>query len=118
MNNREHLATLAARLALEAKEQQSPVKTARDALALVRIGRSAATLATRYCNGEGHWEGGRWVWTEEDDKRCDRRRDAMHKKAQAIADDYGARVELGGDPRGYVLKLHFGDAKGEGFGVA
>jgi hypothetical protein len=105
-NDREHLATLAAMLAMNATKQASPIAVARDALALIRIGRQAATLSVRQCNGEGHWEGGRWHWDDADEARAEKRRATMRKNAQKIADDYGATIELGGDPRGYVLRLH------------
>jgi|SRR4051812_21773207 hypothetical protein len=121
-NDREHLATLAALLAMNMAKEASPIAVARDAIALIRIGKQANTLATRQCNGEGHWENGRWNWDDSDEARAEKRRATMRKNAQKIADDYGATVELGGDPRGYVLRLHLPshvrNGFGDGWGVA
>lgn len=123
MNDREHLATLAALLAMNAAKAASPIAVARDALALLRIGRQASTLAVRQCNGEGHWADGRWNWNDADDARAEKHRTTIRKNAQKIADDYGATIELGGDPRGYVLRLHLASKASntftsDGWGVA
>jgi hypothetical protein len=91
-------------------------------MALIRIGKQAHTLAVRECNGEGHWQDGRWHWDDNDTERAGRRRDKMYARAQKIAKDYGAKVSIGGDPRGYVLRLHLPshirNGFGDGWGVA
>jgi hypothetical protein len=121
MNDREHLATLVATLAIEAIEKNA-VHIADDALLLLRIGKQANTLAVRRCNGEGHWEGGRWHWDDADEARADRKQYKLHEKAQAIAARYNATTEIGGDPRGCVLRIFFKSGVrngwGEGYGVA
>lgn len=121
MNDREHLATLVATLAIEAIDKNA-VHIADDALALRRIGKSAHNLSVRACNGEGHWEAGRWQWDDADEARADRKRAKMLEKAQAIADRYNATATIEGDPRGYVMRLHFKSGArngwGEGYGVA
>lgn len=119
-----HAATLAALLMIESGSAKAkrhardrgrttpphPEVVAADALALLRIGKGVARWAVRACNGEGerYWQDGkRWAW------RWDDTHDAAHAKADAkalaklhaIADHYGATVKLGGDPRGYVVKL-------------
>lgn len=119
-NDREHLATLAALLAIEAQPGARPHLIARDALELLRIGRATATQAVRQCNGEGR-DG---PWNDADEARHEKRRATWRAKAEAIAVQYGAKVELGGDPRGYVLRLIFPEKKGhkngwgDGWGVA
>lgn len=105
-NDREHLATLAALLAMNAPHPNATA-AARDAMALLRIGSSLHTLAVRECNGEGHWENGGWHWDDNDTARADRKRTNLAAKARKIADDYGCKVAVGGDPRGYVLRMHF-----------
>lgn len=88
-----------------------PEVVAADALALIKIGRGVARWAVRACNGEGRervqYPGGQWgnKWDEADDAAKDKANDRARVKLQAIADRYGAKVKLGGDPRGYVVKL-------------
>lgn len=100
-----------------------PETVAADALALIRIGKGVARWAVRACNGEGerYWQDGkRLAW------RWDDTHDAAHAKAdakalaklQAIADRYGATVKLGGDPRGYVVKLHLANGRHNTWGGA
>ena len=146
----EHVATLAALLVDETHFLQSipafredyfqrtnerfatvpPHVAARDALALIRIGKGVARWALRYCNGEGHrvaiprnglqsWS---WDWGADDDAAKEKADVRALKKAQAIADRYGATVKLGGDPRGYVFRLMLNSKRsnsfaGEGWGV-
>jgi hypothetical protein len=110
-----------------------PHVVAADALALLRIGASVARWAVRACNGEGHHtfmpagpynQTARtvWAWDAEDDAAKDRADARALKRASDIAARYGATVEIGGDPRGYVLRLHLASGRkncwGEGWGVA
>lgn len=140
-----HLATLAAVLMAEAFREhvsirdralRHPETVAADALALIRIGRGVARWAVRACNGEGHrvWgfrhgESTRsapgWAWDESDDAAKDKADARALAKLQAIADRYGATVKLGGDPRGYVVKLILASGRhntwggaSDGWGVA
>lgn len=140
-----HLATLAAVLMAEAWDGHCPAyqgtdkyapkphaeSVAADALALIRVGRGVARWAVRACNGEGHWHydeptrRGGWRWDETDDKAKDKADDRARAKLQAIADRYGATVKLGGDPRGYVVKLILASGRhntwggaADGWGVA
>ena len=88
-----------------------PETVAADALALIKIGAGVARWAVKACNGEGTWKpyasggGGGWHWGEEHDTAKDKADARALAKLQAIADRYGAKVKLGGDPRGYVVKL-------------
>lgn len=88
-----------------------PHVAARDALALIKIGAGVARWAVRECNGHGrqvwHQPSGRWLWTwGEDDALKHRLADQRaEKKANEIAARYGATVKIGGDPRGYTLRL-------------
>jgi hypothetical protein len=96
-----------------------------DALALMRIGASVERWAVKACNGVERWEGGRWVgsWTEADEKAKERADARALAKAQVIGDRYGATVKIGGDPRGYTLRLMMksnatNSSAGDGWGVA
>lgn len=118
-----HAATLAAVLMGEARDGHHlnpaapkqmvphPETVAADALALIRIGKGVARWAVRACNGEGTWKpyasggGSGWHWGDDDDAAKDKADERARAKLQAIADRYGATVKLGGDPRGYVVKL-------------
>lgn len=115
MNKREHIATLAAILALEAKVKNA-VWIADDTLLLLHLGNQAHTLAIRACNGEGHWQDGRWHWDDNDEARANRKRAKLLDKAQKIAERYDASATIKGDPRGYVLRLHFKSGARNGFG--
>lgn len=133
-------AELAACLMLEASRRldppdyvdPSPAAVAANAMALLRIGAGVKRWAERACNGEGHQEwrkglsahGGRWEWAWNDSdtaahEKADKR---AHAKASEIAARYGATVEIGGDPRGFVLRLHLASGRkngmGDGWGVA
>lgn len=106
----------------------SPRIVAADVVALLRIGASVARWAVRYCNGEGReWRqwpngGGSYVWGDADDAAKEKADASALKRASEIAARYGATVEIGGDPRGYVLRLHLASGRnngwGEGWGVA
>lgn len=120
-----HSATIKARAGAQL---HPPHVVAGDALALLRIGASVSRWAVRACNGEGrgHWDGpsGRYVWSwDETDDAAKEKADARAlKRASEIAARYGATVKIGGDPRGFVLRLHLASGRkngwGEGWGVA
>lgn len=101
-----------------------PDVTAADALALIRIGNGVARWAVRACNGEGHRvthpASGGWCWQWDDsDNIAHEKADARAlAKLQAIADRYGATVKLGGDPRGYVVKLRLASGRHNTWGGA
>ena len=132
MSQMEHAATLAARLMDESHWNQSdpafrdayflrtgeyhasvkPHVAARDALELITIGKGVARRAVQMCNGIPRYDSkARQVlntWTEEDDLRRKRADGRAKAKAETILSRYGATVKLGGDPRGYVMRVHFG----------
>lgn len=120
-----HSATIKARVGAQL---HPPHVVAADALALLRIGASVARWAVRACNGEGReWHqwpngGGSYVWGNADDAAKEKADARALAKASEIAARYGATVEIGGDPRGYVLRLHLASGRkngwGEGWGVA
>lgn len=70
---------------------RSPACAATDAMALQRLGRSAANNATRLCNIPDYQE------------RHDIIAGKLHAQAQAILKPYGLRCTVGGDPRGFCL---------------
>jgi hypothetical protein len=107
----------------------SPYRAASDALALIRIGKGVSRRAVALCNGIPRWNAKAGMvlneWTEADDARREKADGKALKAAQAIADRYALRVKLGGDPRGFVLKLLSPDDRyntlggsGDGWGVA
>ncbi|MFC5392647.1 hypothetical protein [Bosea vestrisii] len=108
-----------------------PEVAAADALALIRIGAGVARWAVRACNGEGrervHYGNGQWgnKWDDADTAAHDKADERALAKLQAIADRYGATVKIGGDPRGYVVKLILASGRhntwggaSDGWGVA
>lgn len=106
----------------------TPAKVAADALALLRIGAGVASWAVRACNGEGHrdWtsqRGGFWAWDETDDAAKEKADKRATDKADEILSRYGARCEIGGDPRGYTFRLILASGRTntigrDGWGVA
>jgi hypothetical protein len=131
MSKTEHAATLAARLMEESHWNQSDAAfreayfqrtgdryatvpahvAARDALALIRIGKGVARRAFDECNGVLRYDeksrSMQRFWTEADGERRERLDGKAKQKAETILARYGATVKLGGDPRGYVMRLHF-----------
>lgn len=86
-----------------------PHLLALDARELARLGDALSGLAVQYCN-HGLTD------------RQETRRNTLERQATEIASFYGLKVNAGGDPRGYVLKL-FGkglpdNSMGGGFGIA
>ncbi len=128
----EHAATLAAILMEETwawvkAPPPPPHVAARDALALIKIGNSVAGRALRYCNGEGeqYWQDGlrwAWRWTEAHDALKEKADARDHAKATEIAKRYGATVTIGGDPRGFTMRLMLASGRkngmGDGWGIA
>lgn len=99
---------------------------ARDALALLRIGKGVSRRAVQACNGIDRYQGNGIfypTWTEADEAAKEKADAKALKAAQAIADRYLAKVTLGGDPRGYVMRLYVASGatngfSGDGWGVA
>lgn len=144
MSKTKHAATLAAVLMAETATHEHkfgraqtatrdklsaghPEAVAADALALIRIGAGVARWAVLACNGIERSINGRWqsTWWDEDDARKEKADKRALAKLQAIADRYGATVKLGGDPRGYVVKLQLASGRHntmggstDGWGVA
>lgn len=89
----------------------SPHICARDALALIRIGKGVARWAVRQCNGIERYDAKARrmlaTWTEADETACEKAEATAVEKANAIGLKYGVTFTAGGDPRGYVLKMHF-----------
>jgi hypothetical protein len=48
-----------------------------------------------------------WANGDIDEATFERRDNALTKKAEAIAQDMGLKIDTQGDPRGYPLLLHF-----------
>lgn len=87
---------------------------AQDALRLLKLGRRAATLSVRLCNGEGWQRYG--VWDDTDEARYERTRERILRECNGIAAHYNATCTLGGDPRGYVLKVQLPSKRSNTFG--
>ena len=99
------LAAVLARL----RPDLGPYWVAADALGLHKMGKEIARFAVTQCNRGLN------------DKQ-EARREALAARCREVASWYGAKAETGGDPRGYVLRLHGEGIPrtgwGEGFGVA
>ena len=127
----EHAASLAARLMAESHFNQSDSVfraeyrertgefhasvaahvAARDALALIRLGKGVARRAVQVCNGILRYDANTRAvlntWTEADEASRERADERAKAKAEAILARYGATVKLGGDPRGCVMRVNF-----------
>ena len=88
----EEIAVFAATLQAE-KPKQAPHLTARDALALMRLGRQHSTQAVNLCNIPNYQE------------KYDKRTANIRERLALILAHYGARAITGGDPRGCIVKL-------------
>lgn len=121
-DKRQHLAELVATLATEPDGgHRQPHLIAQDAIKLLRLGARAATLSVRLCNDEG-WQR-RGVWDDKDETKYEKTRERILRDCNGIAAHYNATCALGGDPRGYVLKLHLRSKRSntlgnDGWGVA
>ena len=115
---------LAAQLMLEAianGETVTAYRVALDARALIALGRSADRLALDRCNGIERYDekAGRVLaqWTEKDEARAERTSERITAKAAELLAPYGATVaQVGGDPRGYCLKLKLKSGASNGMG--
>ena len=107
----QHAAELAAILATEGAPHGAH-RAASDALRLIALGRRASNLAVRLCNGEGRQRG---RWDDVDEARYEKAKERIRRDASSIAAHYNATVDVGGDPRGYVLKLHLQSKRSNSF---
>jgi hypothetical protein len=97
----------------------APHRAAKDALALIRIGKGVARRAVDACNGIMRYDAtlrrSVATWTPEDEDRRNRLDEKAKTKAQEIALHYAASVTIGGDPRGFVMRLNFDHKRTNGF---
>ena len=100
MKTRNELAHLSAILAFRCNHK-NPAWVASDALLLCRIGATAARLATALCNGQ----------IEQDE--FDRKKSRLLPRLTEAAARYDVRFEIGGDPRGYVLRMFAKDGRSQ-----
>jgi hypothetical protein len=116
---------LAAVLARETRKVPA-FRVAKDAEALIALGRRAERIALQRCNGVERWnaEARQYLasWDESDEARADKATANVEAKVRKILEPYGAtRIRAHGDPRGFVLrfKLKSGasNGMGEGWGV-
>lgn len=110
------VAELAAVLSAEICGQElrvAPHLIADDVMALRRIAISTKRWAEASCNG--YTPSGR-RWDDAAEKAKDRADARALAAAQAIADRYGAKAEVGGDPRGFTLRLHLASGRRNGWG--
>ena len=103
------IAAFAAALQAE-KPKQAPHLTARDAVELMRLGRSYSRHAVNLCNIPNYQE------------TYDRRTETIRRKLADVVKPYGAKALTGGDPRGCTVKLilrskRTNDFGGEGYCV-
>jgi hypothetical protein len=106
------VAILAAQLMQECCPGLSAYRVARDAEALIRLGRKAQRLAETQCNGVERWDAKAQrrlaQWTEQDAARNDKARHKVRLEVDRILCAYGAQpCEVYGDPRGFVIKWSF-----------
>lgn len=96
MTQNEH----AALTALLTKYHHDPLgrEASTDASTLLRCARTLQRHALRRCNDP---------LTDAEEKRLDRLDHQAETEVQHIMALYGARASFDGDPRGYVVKLHF-----------
>lgn len=88
---------------------------------LLRLARKYQRLAEEECDGPGdyihripypragkildQWQAG-----------LEKRQEATAAKIRALCTEWSLPVDLGGDPRGYCVKVHFPDGKGNTWG--
>lgn len=113
-------AYLAAILATERLERPNAYLAARDAESLVRLGKRAALIAVKRCNGIKRWSPAfRQMindWTEDDEARADKACDKIAKDAAKILEPYGATdIEASGDPRGFCLTFRLASGRSNSF---
>ena len=99
MKSRKEIAELAAvlaeRAAVTGKFNRAWI--AGDTLLIARIAVAANTKACALCNGD----------IEQD--KFDKAKERLYKHLEPLAAQYAVRFEIGGDPRGYVLKMFAND---------
>ncbi|KAB0269047.1 hypothetical protein [Microvirga brassicacearum] len=104
------------------RNNPAPHLIAADVIALLRIGGGVARRAVQHCNGIPRYEGkpGQLVatWHQEDEDRKERLDARDLAKASEIAARYGAKAQIGGDPRGYTLRLFLASGRNNTFGGA
>lgn len=97
MKSRLQIAELAALLASRktdlTKEGWSQFRTAQDTLLICRVAASAETIAVQLCNG---------VISQE---LFEHKQGKLLAKIKPLQEPYKVRFEIGGDPRGCVLKM-------------
>ena len=81
-----------------------PHLTARDALALMRLGRQHSTQVVNLCNIPNYQE------------KYDKRTANIRERLALILAHYGARAITGGDPRGCTVKLKLRSKRTNDFG--
>ncbi len=99
----------------------SPYIAARDAEALVRLGKRAAKIALDRCNGIQRYDAAARQmlasWTEADEARADKAAAKIEADAAAILEPYGATdIEATGDPRGFCLRFRLASGRSNSFG--
>jgi len=85
------------------KANPSGTDTWGDAGKLLRAARGLSRIAERQCSEE---------MSDESRALVEAREKGLEKSITALAAVYGAKVTFDGDPRGYVVKLHFEPKKG------
>lgn len=113
MKTRKQIAELAAILAT--RIHRKPHRIAEDVMLLSRMGAAAETIAVRLCNGDINQD------------QFEKRKGSIAKRLKEVEETYSVRFGIGGDPRGYVLKMYsqndkpiFGNTLGgdeEGYGI-
>lgn len=114
------LASETVRKSKDVSGKLSPYQAAKDAETLVRLGKRAARIAVQQCNGIERYDSkaGRVLasWTEADEARAERQKDAIEKAATAILNPYGAtKVSASGDPRGFCLRFRLASGRSNSF---
>lgn len=74
-----------------------------DACAMIRASHGLHTIAERQCSEE---------MSDAETARVEKREKLLESSITRIVTAYGGRVTFAGDPRGYVVKLHFEPKKG------
>jgi hypothetical protein len=97
MKSRKEVAVLAALLAVRRSEgklsQSHAWGVTEDTMLICRIATSASTIAVALSNG----------WIEQD--QFERKKERLLKRLEQFQEPYKVRFEIGGDPRGWVLRM-------------
>lgn len=94
---------------------------ARNAEALIRLGKRASKIVIQQCNGIERYDAKarRMLpsWTEADEARAEKAQAKIKAEALAILAPYGVTVvDVGGDPRGFCLKFELQSGRSNSFG--